>query len=159
MRVILVIVRLLALAADTLLRHIANRIIYASPLGALRSATGAYRVSRAIYVAYEEHKSVRWLVRRLGSHITVRRRMLYYRGVLRRFKEFRNTWSRGVVGGFVNLNFVGDQPPVHHGNARVSLIVHGRKIPMKPSKHRRQPPQINGGARFRSRLKRSVLGV
>ena len=118
-----------------------------------------FKAARAVYQAYERHESVRWLAKRLGQQVTITQRLTYYRGVLRHTTEFRNVWSRGVIGGFVNVNFVGKQPPVHHGTARVSLVLNGRKVPIKPRKPRSSPPNVHGGARFRSRLKRSGLGV
>jgi len=154
-----VIVRVTVMLIDMVLPRAVTKILGPLRFAPVRKLAGAWRTSRTLYEAYERHQSVRWVIRRLGSRVTVTQKMAYYRGTLRRLKEYKNTWSRGVIGGFVNLNFVGDQPPVHHGNARVSLILHGRKIPMRPRRHRKLPPHIAGGARFRARLLRSVLGV
>ncbi len=156
---ILVIVEFVVWVVDLVIRKLVQTFVARSPLGQARSLFGSFRVARSVYIAWERHESVKWLIKRLGQHVTVRRRLTYYNSVLRHTTEFRNVWSRGVIGGFVNLNFVGQQPPVRHGTARVSLILHGRKIPMKGRKPRAAPPNIRGGARFRSRLRRSVLGV
>jgi len=119
----------------------------------------AYRLGRSLQRAYEKEWTVRVLVDHLSNYIPLKRRYLYYRNTLHRTVEFRNVWSRGVIGGFVNRNFVGQQPPIRHGTARVSLILHRRKIPLKPRRAHKTPPNVRGGARFRSRTNRSGLGV
>lgn len=124
------------------------------PLGTLT----AFKAGRAIVWEFQRNPAGRALGERMLNYMPFVRRYRFYRNATRRTVEFRNLWSRGVIGGFVNRNFVGQQPPAHHGNARVSLILHGRKIPMKPVRFVAGAQMARGGSLYRRRLARSPLG-
>ena len=136
-------------------RNAAIRILgLRRPLGTLTM----FRAGRSIVWEFRRNPAGHALGERVMNYIPVVRRLRYYRNATRRTVEFRNLWSRGVVGGFINVNFVGQQPPARHGNARVSLILHGRKIPTKPLRFVAGAQMMRGGSLYRRRLARSPLG-
>lgn len=135
------------------------RVMRVTGGAAIARPLSVYRLGRQLQQAYEQHYAVRVLVDHLSNYLPLKRTYLYYRGALRRTVEFRNVWSRGVIGGFVARSFPGEQPPTSHGSRHSPLQGADVKIALRPQRRRRPPPYVRGAARYRARHRRSGLGV